>query len=165
MARKRQAQQCVKVKRSGERCGGYAVTGGSLCRAHLRPSPAAAAIVKEKMMEANAQSIAQRAVWEPSSMDHQRLRTRSIMLSVARLRTLVEVYYEAAKGGDAHAGVMLVNYQRELTSLLKIVPIGTGGVDPSSVDDAMEKISRIVEGAVSAAEVVPLRRTLPESSV
>lgn len=36
-------------------------------------------------------------------------------------------------------------------------------VQVNAVDDAVAKISRIVEGAVSSAEVVPLRRMLPEA--
>lgn len=36
-------------------------------------------------------------------------------------------------------------------------------VQINAVDEAVAKISRIVDGAVSSAEVVPLRRTLPEA--
>lgn len=36
-------------------------------------------------------------------------------------------------------------------------------IQVNAVDEAVSKISRIVEGAVSQAEVVPLRRMLPEA--
>lgn len=156
MAKKRPAQRCEKEKRDGSRCGAYAVMGGTVCRNHLRPSPAADVIVREKLAEYKAEKVAGRSVWQPSAEDHQALRIRTIMLSIAKMQTLVKTYYEAARQGDQHAAVMVAGYQRELTSLLKIAPAPDAGeVKFGAVDAAVADIAAMIDGTMAAA---PLRR-------
>lgn len=72
-------------------------------------------------------------------------------------------FFVRALKGDEKAADRVLAIMKARNEMLGLNAPSRVDVQVNAVDEAVAKISRIVEGAVSSAEVVPLRRMLPEA--
>lgn len=80
-----------------------------------------------------------------------------------RYDLLLRPFFAKALKGDEKAADRVLAIMKAMNDMLGLNAATRVDVQVNAVDEAVSKISRIVEGAVSQAEVVPLRRMLPEA--
>lgn len=72
-------------------------------------------------------------------------------------------FFARALKGDEKAADRVLAIMKARNEMLGLNAPSRVDVQVNAVDEAVAKISRIVEGAVTSAKVVPLRRMLPEA--
>lgn len=87
MARVRQARRCTARRSDGEPCRGWAIVGGTVCRAHGGAAPQVRAAARRRLLEADARRAVadawERYVVASARWDAERVAVTSARLGVA----------------------------------------------------------------------------------